>query len=161
MNDDLTQEEADAMFETDKMPKGNCSYIFPEKGEKLSIPFVSSDSREEFLFDISRHEIKVSKITYQNRVRKIFPLRRLDIDGPPHKNPTVEEIPLPFLTPYNGALIRCPHLHIYVEFYMDKWAVPADIFLNLNPNDLFENMVAFSKYCNIINLPPINMQDER
>ena len=125
------------------------------------IPFVSSDNKEEFLFDISRHEIKVSKITYQNRVRKIFPLRRLDIEGPPHKNPGVEEVPLPLLKPYNDAVISCPHLHIYVEFYMDKWAVPADIFLKLNRNDLFENMLAFSKYCNIIKLPSINMPGEQ
>jgi hypothetical protein len=59
MSDDLTQQEADAMFERDKIPKENCIYLFPGKGEKHSIPFVSSDSKEEFLFDISRHEIKV------------------------------------------------------------------------------------------------------
>jgi hypothetical protein len=47
------------MFETDKKPKENRIYPFPGKGNKLTIPFVSSDNNEDFLFDISRHEIKV------------------------------------------------------------------------------------------------------
>jgi hypothetical protein len=35
MSDDLTQQEADAMFETDKIPKEDCIYLFPGKGEEL------------------------------------------------------------------------------------------------------------------------------
>jgi hypothetical protein len=37
---------------------------------------------------------------------------RLDLDGPPHRNPDDEEIPW-------------PHLHVYREGYGDKWASPA------------------------------------
>lgn len=159
MIDDLTQQEADALFEMPKIPKEKRTYLFPGKGTKLTIPFLSSDYKEEFLLDISRYEIKVSKITYQNRAKKIFPLRRLDIDGPPHKNPFTEKVPLPLLAPYNGADIGCPHLHLYVESYMDKWAIPAEIALDLRVNDLFENMLVFSNYCNIINLPTIENQD--
>jgi len=32
------------------------------------------------------------------------------------------DLPLPYLTPYNGQTIDCPHLHLYVEGFMDtEW----------------------------------------
>jgi hypothetical protein len=65
---------------------------------------------------------------------------RLDIDGPPHRNPDGEEIP-------------CPHLHIYREGLGDKWAIPAPSDRYTNTSDLFTTCDAFMQHCNIT-VPP-------
>src|SRR5579884_2174025 len=111
---ELTQIEADRLFQLDKIRATNDPYDFPLAGEKLIIPLVSDDRREEFLLDLTRGSIKLTKATYQNRVHQTVVLARLDIDGPPHGNP-------------DGEVIPCPHLHQYREGYADKWAVPAPI----------------------------------
>ena len=49
---------------------------------------------------------------------------RLDLDGPPHRNPDEAEIP-------------CPHLHIYSEGFGDKWAMAAPADRYSNTLDLF------------------------
>ncbi len=101
----LTQQEADFFFDMEKFPEEEKEYHFPYSGEKLVIPFTSADKRESFLFDIYRGTIKITKATYQNRARKAFVLRRLDVDGAPHPNPEVEKVPLAFLEPFNGKEI--------------------------------------------------------
>ncbi len=151
----LTQAEADALFEMQKKPKSSESYTFPYAGGKLLIEFVSLDNRELFLFNITRGSINVVKCTYQSRARQVEVLRRLDVGGSPHPNPEVEEVPLSFLAPYNGIEIPCPHLHIYVEEFAAKWAIPApDELLNAN-NDLYNTMEIFFKYCNVQEMPII------
>jgi hypothetical protein len=61
---------------------------------------------------------------------------RLDLNGPPHRNPDGEEIP-------------CPHLHTYREGFSDKWAVPAPVSRYINTMDLFSTCEAFIQHCNI------------
>ncbi len=39
-------------------------------------------------------------------------------------NPEVTSVPISYLAPYNRQTIQCPHLHLYVEGFMDKWAIP-------------------------------------
>ena len=78
------------------------TWLFCAPGDRLSIPLTSQDKREAFLLDVTRAQIKLTKATFQNRVRQAIVLMRLDIDGPPHRNPDGEEIP-------------CPHLHVYRE----------------------------------------------
>jgi hypothetical protein len=95
----ITQQDADFLFDMEKFPEEEKEYQFPTSGQKLTIAFTSSDKRENFLFDIYRGSIRITKITYQNRVRKAFILRRLDIDGPTHVNPETETPPFPFLAP--------------------------------------------------------------
>ncbi|MBK9334937.1 MAG: hypothetical protein IPM96_21685 [Ignavibacteria bacterium] len=111
----LTQEEADYLFDIEKIPEDDKTIDFPSQGEKISLIFTSTDKREKFIFDITRAYVKLYKITYQNRARKAFVLRRLDINGQPHLNPTADKAPFEFLEPYNGIDIPCPHLHIYTE----------------------------------------------
>ncbi|MBU2443954.1 MAG: hypothetical protein KJ666_00065 [Bacteroidetes bacterium] len=89
----LTQTEADFFFAMEKIPESSEVYTYPLSGDKLLIPFTSLDKRENFLFDINRASIRITKVTYQNRVRKSFVLRRLDLDGSPHANPEVENVP--------------------------------------------------------------------
>jgi hypothetical protein len=98
----LSQQDADYFFEMEKFPEENKEYIFPYSGKSLIIPLNSSDKRESFLFDIYRGSICITKVTYQNRARKAYVLRRLDLDGSPHLNPEVDNLPFSFLEPYNG-----------------------------------------------------------
>ena len=69
---------------------------------------------------------------------------RLDLDGPPHRNPDGEEV-------------ACPHLHIYREGFGDKWAVAAPPNVYPNTTDLFSMFEAFMKHCNITAPPDIQL----
>ena len=151
----ITQQDADFFFAMEKFPEEEKEYQFPLSGEKVIIPFNSADKRENFLFDIYRGSIKITKTVYQNRVRKAYILRRLDFDGSSHPNPEVETVPLPILEPYNGKEIPSPHIHLYVEGFGERWAVPADLFLKVDGKDIYEIMIDFFKYCNVKQLPDI------
>ncbi len=151
----ITQHDADFFFAMEKFPEEEKEYEFPASGQKLTIAFTSSDKRESFLFDIYRGSIRITKVTYQNRVRKAYILRRLDVDGPMHVNPEVETVPFPYLEPYNGKEIPTPHLHLYVEGFGEKWAIPAGDILEMQNKDIFELMKHFFSYCNVKQLPNI------
>ena len=99
---DIPQADADALIAMEKQCVENKSWLFPEPGGTLAIALASPDKRENFTLDITRARIKLTKATYQNRARQANILMRLDLDGPPHRNPDDREIP-------------CPHLHIYRE----------------------------------------------
>lgn len=151
----LTQPEADTLITMAKKKSTDERYDFPSSGEILTIPVVSIDERESFLIDVNRKgRIRLTKCTYQERYRKMIILVRLDIDGSPHTNPEVDTIPLSYLTPYNGQTIYCPHLHLYVEGFMDKWAIPAPSDKFPETGDLYRTLKDFFRYCNIID-PPI------
>lgn len=112
---------------------------FPAAGERLVIPLVSLDRSEEFLLDATRSRIDFSKITYQSRTRIAIVLLRLDLNGPPHRNP-------------DDALIPCPHLHIYREGYGDKWAFPVPPqFMHLD--DMLLTFTDFLAECNVVEPP--------
>jgi hypothetical protein len=151
----ITQEDADFFFGMEKFPEEDKEYQFPNSGEKLVIPFISADKREKFLFDIYRGSIKITKAVYQNRVRKAYILRRLDYDGAPHINPYVENVPLPFLEPFNGQEIPSPHMHIYVEGFGERWAIPAMKLMEIEGKDIYEIMIDFFVYCNAKQWPGI------
>jgi hypothetical protein len=151
----LTQTEADALIAMEKKRITDDIYNFPDIGKVLSIPIMSLDEREQFLIDISRGRIRLTKCTYQKRYARIFILVRLDVDGPPHSNPDIPLVPLPYLQPYNGQTIQCPHLHLYVEGFMDKWAIPAPPDKFQQTNDLLVVLTDFFRYCNIVKQPVI------
>ena len=115
-------------------------YRYPDMGGALRIPLTNEDRRMEFMLDIYRGRIELTKGTLQNRAWQLFILARLDYGGAPHRNPDGEEMP-------------CPHLHIYREGYGVKWAVPVpgDKFPTIG-ND-WETLQDFMKYCNVIELP--------
>ena len=152
----LTQSEADALIALQKKRTSNDTYNFPPYREILTIPIVSIDGRESFLLDINRKgSIRLTRCTYQERYRGIIILVRLDIDGPPHTNPEVAAVPLPYFIPYNGLTINCPHLHLYVEGYMDRWAIPAPANEFPNTTDLNKTLEDFFRYCKITEPPVI------
>jgi len=151
----LTQSEADALIALEKKRTSDDSYDFPSSGEILTIPIISIDERESFLLDINRKgSIRLTRCTYQERYRGIMILVRFDIDGAPHTNPDVPSVPLSYLEPYNGQTIQCPHLHLFVEGFMDKWAIPAPSDGFPHPTDLNRTLEDFFRYCNIVE-PPI------
>jgi len=119
-------------------------YDFPAGGQTVTAPLRSEDGRESFLLDLTRGRIKLSKVTMQNRARQVVVLARLDVDGPPHRNPDDQEVP-------------CPHLHIYREGYGDKWALPIPRDRFSDPADLGKTLDEFMKYCNITVPPHIEM----
>ena len=138
----LSQAEADALIALEKHRANEDRHDFPTGGQKLAIPLWSQDRREQFLLDISCGRIDLSRVTYQNRARQVVVLFRLDMSGPPHRNPNDEEI-------------SCPHLHMYREGYGDKWAspVPPDKFRRLS--DLADTLEDFMRHCNIITPPRV------
>ena len=136
----LSQAEADALIALAKRRADDDERKFPQPGERLVIPLVSLDKREDFLLDITRSQINVAKITHQNRARHVVILMRLDIQGAPHRNP-------------DGEVIPCPHLHVYRENFGDKWAfpLPAGKFQNLG--ELYQTFEDFMTECNVIETP--------
>ncbi len=138
----LAQEEADGLIAMEKRAADDKEWLFPAPGERIAIPLTSLDKRENFVLDVTRARIKLTKATYQNRARSTIILLRLDLDGPPHTNPDGEEIP-------------CPHLHIYKEGYGDKCAILAPYTRYTNPLDLFSAFEAFMQQCNITERPRI------
>ena len=139
---DITQAEADTLIAMEKHRVDDKEWLFCPPGEGLAIPLVSSDKREQFTLDITRAQIKLTKATYQNRARQAIILMRLDLDGPPHRNPDGSEIP-------------CPHLHVYREGFGDRWAVPAPTDRYAHTLDLLSALEAFMLHCNILTPPNI------
>lgn len=133
---DIPQAEADGLLQMEKRFVDENDWTFPAAGERICLALTSIDKRESFTLDVTRSEIKLTKATYQHRVRQAIVLMRSDIDGPPHRNP-------------DGAEIPCPHLHLYRAGFSDKWAVPAPSDRYSNTSDLFSTCEAFIKHCNI------------
>ena len=150
----LTQAEADMLIEMRKKRCTNSAYDFPEPGQKLVLPLVSENGREKFEMNIFRGRIRISKCNYAELGREVVMLVRLDIGGRPHHNPD-GPAPLPFLNSYEDQEVKCPHIHIYVEGYEARWAIPApcDEFTSLC--DLGSTLDDFFKYCNVIEPPAI------
>lgn len=133
---EITQAEADSLIAMEKRFVDESDWIFPTAGERIGLALTSLDKRENFMLDVTRAQIRLTKATYQNRARQAIILIRLDLDGSRHRNPDGTEIP-------------CPHLHIYREGFGDKWAsaVPTDRYANTL--DLFSTCEAFLQHCNI------------
>ena len=152
----LYQSEAEALIRLPKIRKSDDRYGFPLPGETLNIPIISQNGQENFLVDINRGRIQLIKCSYQERYQQAIILIRLDTNGPPHRNPDVVNVPLPYLKPHNGQTIECPHLHLYVEGFMERWAIPAPIDNFLDTNDLYETLQDFFRYCYVVKTPKIN-----
>lgn len=136
----LTQAEANALIAVEKHRTNNEQSDFPMGGQSLVIPLQSPDKREQFLLDLSRGRIDLLKVKMQSRGRQVIVLIRLDLGGPPHRNPDGEEIP-------------APHMHVYREGYSDKWAIPVPTGSVRVNGDLWATLEDFLRYCNIT-LPP-------
>jgi len=150
----LIQFEADALIAMQKkLAIKREVYDFPLPGGTLIIPIVSWDKIESFLVDVNRRTIRLTKCTYQERHQGMIILVRLDINGSPHPNPRVVNTPSAQLEPYNGQTIPCPYLHLYVEGFMDKWAIPTPPKEFPRIEDICATLNDFFHYCNIAEPP--------
>lgn len=138
---ELTQQEADALLALEKYYFEANVLKFPDLGGTLRLVLHSLDKREEFNLDITRGKISLEKNTFQTRARKAIVLVRLDILGPPHRNP-------------NGEEVECPHIHLYQEGFGDKWAYPLPNEFNGIEN-IYELLDKFMDYCHIVGKPTI------
>ncbi len=111
LKSDLTQKEADRLLRLEKCRIDDTPYQFPTKGQSLRIPLRSKSGNEEFSLDLYRGILAMGKTMFQTRAKKTVILARLDIGGPPHRNP-------------DGKEILSPHLHLYREGHDDDWAYP-------------------------------------
>lgn len=86
--------------------------------------------------------INLSKRNYHFRARQVIGLARLDLDGPPHRNP-------------DGVEIGPRHLHLYREGFALKWAfeIPESQFSNLD--DAAVTLEDFMRFCNVVEFPRI------
>ncbi len=141
----ITQHEADALLAMEKVPADNEKREFPMAGNKIEVPLISTDKREHFSLDLSRGTINLNKIKYQKRARQVIPLVRLDLGGPPHRNPDDKEVP-------------SPHIHLYKEGFGDKWAFPVSSSVFSNLSDHWQVLIDFLRYCNISKLPNIDKE---
>ena len=53
-NIDITQAEADALIEMEKHRVDDKNWLFPAAGERVAIPLMSPDKRENFMLDVTR-----------------------------------------------------------------------------------------------------------
>lgn len=138
----ITQAEADALMKMEKHRSDDTQWDYPDLGRHVTIPLTSADRREPFLLDLRKGSINLTKGTYQTRARQIVILARLDFGGAPHRNPDGEEI-------------ASPHLHLYREGFGDKWAIPVPSEHFSSPNDAWQMLEDFMRYCNITKPPMI------
>lgn len=137
---EITQAEADALLNMEKVCSDHSAFNFPDLGGSLKIDLLSKDERELFVLDISRRRISLST-KYQTRARQSIVLARLDFASA-HRNP-------------DGNLVGVPHLHLYRDGYGDKWAFPIPEGMLSNQSDTRQTLLDFMKYCQIVDLPDI------
>lgn len=137
----LSQVEADALLAAPKYFVDGSTIEFPPGGHEIR-ELMDSTDRDLFHFDLHRGSIRISKLTYQTRVRRSIIIARLDIDGSPHTNP-------------DGKKVEGPHLHTYLEGYEDKWAAQLDPSVFRDPSDIGQAFVDFCSFSHIDSPPPL------
>lgn len=136
----LTQQEGDALLQMDKINIGTSEIELPDLGGSIEIKLSANDGHEKFIINFTKYSINLLKRNHQLRCRKVIGLARLDLFGPPHRNPDGEEV---------GS----EHLHLYKEGFDLKWAyeVPANDFTNLQ--DTHQTLEDFLRYCHVVQPP--------
>src|SRR5438105_3267469 len=105
----LRQAEADLLLRLEKVSNSADTYQVPPGRSKCEMPIESRDGNEKFILDLNRSGPMGVNFSYQGRCRGNVILARADLTGPPHRNP-------------DGAVIACPHLHVYREGLDDRLA---------------------------------------
>ena len=143
MGKDISQDEANILFAMEKYRINDDIVNFPSCGAKINVYLESKNKKERFVLDVNTSSMSLLKCTFQNRTRETIILCRLDISGPPHRNP-------------DGKELGTSHIHYYREGYDDKWAydIPSDSFSNIK--DHWQTLFDFMKHCNIVETPNFN-----
>lgn len=136
----LTQAEADALISMRKTFADSAPVSLPP-GIDRTRELIGEGTQERFLLDLWRGTLRLSKLRFQTRGRKVIVLVRLDIDAAPHTNP-------------DGTKLNGTHIHLYREGYEDRWANPLDPNDFRNTTDIRQTFQDFCRYCNIQSVPP-------
>lgn len=142
----LAQHVADALFAMEKHRVSDDMILFNSLGQSENIRLVSSDKTEDFFLDLSRGRQSLIQVSMQNRTKNDVVLVRLDVNGPPHRNPK------------SKVLLPTPHLHIYRENFGDSWAQPAPTHIFSDLNSELTTLREFMNFCNITKPPNIMLQ---
>jgi len=118
------------------------AFIAIPPGVDETYELATLDDRERFLLDIWRGTLRLTKLKFQNRVRTVVVLVRLDVDGAPHTNP-------------DGQRLAGTHIHLFREGYDDRWAYPVDAKLFTLLSDPATTFQEFCRFCKIESPPPI------
>jgi hypothetical protein len=138
----LTQAEADQLMQMIKHFVRDPGTITIPPGADDTYELAGPNDRERFLLDVWRGTLRLTKLRFQNRVRTVVVLVRLDIDGAPHTNP-------------DGDRLSGTHLHLFREGYDDRWAFPLDPATFTLPRDPGTTFQEFCTLCNIESPPPV------
>ena len=136
----LTQQEGDALLQMEKINVGAAEIDLPDLGGSIELKFSGNEGHEEFIINFAKHSINLLKRNHHLRGRKVIGIARLDLFGPPHRNP-------------DGAEIGPEHIHLYREGFGLKWAydIPANDFTNLQ--DTHQTLEDFMRYCHVTQPP--------
>jgi len=139
----ITQPEFDYLIQLKKEFQKRDELLLGPAPLKWSRDIISLFSKDAFLLDYYRGSLEIKKYTYNKRYRTSIPLVRFDSFGR-HTNP-------------DGQKFVGPHIHIYKEGFDDKFAYPIDSIGADLSTSMQEVLVKFLKYCNIQNIPPIQL----
>ena len=132
----LAQYDADILLAMEKHSIDGTYRSFMKNDYRFEIELASKDKKEEFVLNYRCHQINLEKRNHQLRSRKVIGLARLDLNGPPQRNP-------------DGKKIGVNHLHLYREGFALKWAFPIPEDKFSDTNDIEQTCEDFFVYCNI------------
>lgn len=140
----LKQIESELLIDCEKYFMDTSIIQLDRNNRTINRVIKSVDNKDDFILDISKGRINLSKVKYQSRHKQSNSiLLRIDTSsGSRHLNP-------------DGQFIDCPHIHIYKEGYGDKWAYPLDPKIFTNPNDTILLLKEFLAYFNVSEIPQI------
>lgn len=128
----LTQVEADAYIaESKHFPLPAAVPIAPGVDNTYEL---NGANGADYLLDVWRGTIRLTRVKYQNRVRVATVLVR--IDDARHTNPDGER--------FDGL-----HIHVYREGYETKWAQQLDPEVFTDSNSVEQLFRDFCRFCNI------------
>lgn len=138
----LTQAEAEQLIQMVKHFVNAPAVISIPPGADDTYELAGSNDREKFLLDVWRGTLRLTKLRFQDRVRTVVVLVRLDVDGARHTNP-------------DGQQLSGTHLHIFREGFDDRWAYPVDPTVFTLLSDPGATFQAFCAFCKIESPPPV------
>lgn len=138
----LTQAEADSLIRMVKRFVRPPASISLPVGVDETYELAGADDREKFLLDVWRGTLRLTKFKFQNRVRTVVVLVRLDVDGAPHTNP-------------DGRTLAGTHIHLFKEGFDDRWAYPVDTRSFTQLTDPSTTFLEFCAFCKIESPPPV------
>ena len=148
----MDNDEIESLLKIVKIEKEGKDFLLTCKSKKIFELLGKSAGEEHFKFKIYfTPSQKILNRWNINLCFSNFVLRRIDLNGAPHRNPDYS-VSIDMLNKYRGALIEEDHIHIAIEGTQrgDEWAVPLfEIFDYENLMELKKILVKFNKICNI------------